>query len=91
MWILFGLFEVKLDEFVDILEDIYKDLEKYFIEVLNNCYCEMIFDLDDMIICLVYLEDMFGKVQLCLIDLCCVLIFLLCLRVLGSYIYDVDI
>lgn len=64
-----GLFEAKLDELADILEDIHKDLEKYSTEVLNNHHREQVLDLDDMITRLAQQEDMLGKAQLCLIDL----------------------
>ncbi|WP_151777199.1 CorA family divalent cation transporter [Acinetobacter brisouii] len=91
IWILLGLFEAKLDELADILEDIHKDLEKYSTEVLNNHHREQVLDLDDMITRLAQQEDMLGKAQLCLIDLRRILTFLSRPRALGSHIYDGEI
>lgn len=91
IWVLLGLFEAKLDELADILEDIHKDLEKYSTEVLNNHHREKNLDLDDMITRLAQQEDMLGKAQLCLIDLRRILTFLSRPRALGSHIYDGDI
>ncbi|WP_269914850.1 CorA family divalent cation transporter [Acinetobacter sp. HY1485] len=91
IWILLGLFEAKLDELADILEDIHKDLEKYSTEVLNNHNREKNLDLDDMITRLAQQEDMLGKAQLCLIDLRRILTFLSRPRALGSHIYDGEI
>lgn len=91
IWILLGLFEAKLDELADILEDIHKDLEKYSTDVLNNHHREKHLDLDDMITRLAQQEDMLGKAQLCLIDLRRILTFLSRPRALGSHIYDSEI
>lgn len=91
IWTLLGLFEAKLDELADILEDIHKDLEKYSTEVLNNHNRENNLDLDDMITRLAQQEDMLGKAQLCLIDLRRLLSFLSRPRALGSHIYDAEI
>lgn len=91
IWILLGLFEAKLDELADILEDIHKDLEKYSTEVLNNHHREKHLDLDEMITRLAQQEDMLGKAQLCLTDLRRILTFLSRPRALGSHIYDSEI
>lgn len=91
IWILLGLFEAKLDELADILEDIHKDLEKYSTEVLNNHHREKNLDLDDMVTRLAQQEDMLGKAQLCLIDIRRILTFLSRPRALGSHIYDSEI
>lgn len=91
IWILLGLFEAKLDELADILEDIHKDLEKYSTEVLNNHHREQHLDLDEMVTRLAQQEDMLGKAQLCLIDLRRILTFLSRPRALGSHIYDAEI
>ncbi|ESK40792.1 magnesium and cobalt transporter CorA [Acinetobacter nectaris CIP 110549] len=91
IWILLGLFEAKLDELADILEDIHKDLEKYSTDVLNNHNREKNLDLDDMVTRLAQQEDMLGKAQLCLIDLRRILTFLSRPRALGSHIYDAEI
>lgn len=73
--LLLDLFEIKIEQLVDEIENIYSDLEQLSWVIMEGYQGD---EYDEVFFMLVELEDIGWKVCLCLMDIQCVFNFLVC-------------
>lgn len=73
--LLLDLFEIKIEQLVDEIENIYSDLEQLSWVIMEGYQGD---EYDEVFFILVELEDIGWKVCLCLMDIQCVFNFLVC-------------
>lgn len=73
--LLLDLFEIKIEQLVDEIENIYSDLEQLSWVIMEGYQGD---EYDEVFFILVELEDIGWKVRLCLMDIQCAFNFLVC-------------